>query len=262
MDSKRLRAEHALYGLGVFGTARALYALTSSGKRARQDRIKNRKFYSQFISSGDLVFDIGANLGSYADIFASLGALVVAVEPNPDCVSHIRRSYPKKSINVINAAVGQDSGLGTIRLAKRSDMSSMSEDWIRAIQKAQNLEDSIWENELTVPVITLNSLIAKYGVPNFIKIDVEGLEEAVLRGLSVQPPLLSFEFNTNFLDTALRCTQSLPAASHCLFNFALGEPQKLELERWVDAEQLCFALKSLDPASGYGDVFVRMEPSS
>jgi FkbM family methyltransferase len=258
MDSKRLKAEQVLYGLGVFGAARNFYGLTN-GRRARQDRVEKRHFYSQFISTEDLVFDIGANLGSYADIFASLGAKVVALEPNPDCVNHIRWSYPDRSIDTISAAVGKSPGVATIRLARRSDMSSMSAGWIQAIRKAHNLDDSVWDVELTVPVVTLDSIIAKYGVPKFIKIDVEGLEEDVLQGLSVQPPLVSFEFNTNFLDSALKCTQLLPAAAHSRFNFAIGEPHKLELSNWVDASQLCSALERLDPASGYGDVLVRLE---
>jgi FkbM family methyltransferase len=262
MDSKRLKAEHVLDGLGLFGPARAIYGLTPSGRRAREDRSRKRDFYSQFIAAGDLVFDIGANLGSYADIFASLGARVVALEPNPDCVYHIRRSYPGPSIDVVNAAVGRHPELATIRLAKRSDMSSMSADWIQAIRKAQDLDDAVWDRELTVPVVTLDSLVARYGAPKFIKIDVEGLEEDVLQGLSVQPPLLSFEFNTKFLGSALRCVQLLPGAAHSEFNFAVGEPHRLELTSWVDASQLSSALKQLESASGYGDVLVRMDANT
>lgn len=258
MDSKRLRAEDVLHGLGVFGISRALYGFTSSGRRGREDRARKRHFYSQFLASGDLVFDVGANLGSYADIFASLGARVVALEPNPDCVSHIRRSYSGQAIDVVNTAVGRDPGLATIRLAKRSDMSSMSADWIQAIQKAQTLDTSVWERELTVPVVTLDSLIARYGIPKFIKIDVEGLEEEVLQGLSVQPPLLSFEFNTNFLSSALRCTRLIAATDRSEFNFAIGEPHRLELSQWVDGQELCSALEFLDRSIGYGDVFARM----
>jgi FkbM family methyltransferase len=191
-----------------------------------------------------------------------LGARVVALEPNPDCVYHIRRSYPGPSIDVVNAAVGRHPELATIRLAKRSDMSSMSADWIQAIRKAQDLDEAVWDRELTVPVVTLDSLVANYGTPKFIKIDVEGFEEDVLQGLSVQPPLLSFEFNTKFLGSALRCVQLVPAASHSEFNFAVGEPHRLELSSWVDASRLCSALERLDPAIGYGDVLVRLDANT
>lgn len=255
MDAARLKAEHVLYGLGLYGPARALYRLTPSGRRATQDRIRKRAFFSQFVSQGDLVFDVGANLGNYAEIFASLGAKVVALEPNPDCVSHIRRSYPGPSIDVINTAVGAIPGVATIQLARRSDMSSMSSEWIDAIRNAQRLEGSVWADQLTVPVVTLDSLIAKYGTPKYIKIDVEGFEENVLAGLSALPEFLSFEFNTNFLDAAFRCLDRLPRMAGCLFNFVMGEPFSLELDEWVDAGELRQKLQLLPADRGYGDIF-------
>jgi FkbM family methyltransferase len=261
MDATRLKAEHVLYGLGLYGPARALYRLTPSGRRAANDRVRKRAFYSRLVGPGDLVFDVGANLGNYAEIFASLGAQVVALEPNPDCVSHIRRSYPRNSIDVVNTAVGSSPGVATIRIAQRSDMSSMSSDWIDAIRNAQRLEGSVWADQLTVPVITLDSLIEKFGPPKYIKIDVEGFEENVLAGLSALPELLSFEFNTNFLNAAFRCLDRMPRPSGCRFNFVIGEPFRLELDEWVEAGELREKLQSLPPERGYGDIFVQGSPS-
>lgn len=59
------------------------------GREAGKHREKLRKFYSQFLSPGDLVFDIGANVGVYTEVFSSLGSRVVAVEPNPIYVRYI-----------------------------------------------------------------------------------------------------------------------------------------------------------------------------
>lgn len=256
MDAKRLRAENVLYGLGLLGPARTIYGLTAGRDAKRQRRLK-RDFFSRLLAPGDLVFDVGANLGSYAEIFASLGARVVALEPNPDCVSHIRRSYPGPLIDVIGTAVGASAGVATIRLAERSDMSSMSADWIQAIRAAQGLDEKIWANQITVPVITLNSLIEKYGMPKFIKIDVEGFEESVLSGLSTRPAILSFEFNTNFRDATLRCLRRLKQVEDCSFNFVTGEPFRFELSEWVEFEQICAKIGSLRENCGYGDIFVR-----
>jgi FkbM family methyltransferase len=261
MDAKRLKLEHALYGLGLFGPARKLYALTV-GREAKRQRELKRNFFSRLLSPGDLVFDVGANLGSYSEIFASLGARVIALEPNPDCVSHIRRSYPLPSIDVVGTAVGSSAGVATIRLAERSDMSSMSPDWIHSIQDAQRINDSVWAREITVPIITLDSLIERYGIPKFIKIDVEGFEESVLSGLSKQPPILSFEFNTNFLDAAIRCLRSLGNAAGCSFNFVIGEPVKFELKEWVDVNRLCTRLQALGKEVGYGDIFVKLNSTN
>lgn len=52
-------------------------------------RVALRSFYAQFISPGDLVFDIGANVGSYTEMFLRLGAKVVAAEPNRECALRV-----------------------------------------------------------------------------------------------------------------------------------------------------------------------------
>jgi FkbM family methyltransferase len=256
MDANRLRLEHALYGLGLFTPARKLYALTA-GRKGRRDRTRKREFFSHLLNQADLVFDVGANLGNYSEIFASLGAKVVAVEPNLECVYHIRRSYPSLGIEVVSASVGASSGVASIRIAERSDLSSMSREWIDAIRQIQKFDDSVWAAEVPVAVITLDSLIQKYGTPKFIKIDVEGFEENVLAGLSTLPPLLSFEFNTHCIDSAFRCLERVPLRKDYLFNFVVGEPFKFELENWVDLQAIRGALEKLPKQSGYGDIFVR-----
>jgi hypothetical protein len=67
------------------------------------------------------------------------------------------------------------------------------------------LKEGITVPDVVVPIITLKSLIAHFGEPAYVKIDVEGYEIDVLRGLSWQPPLLSFEFHHAELDTAYAC---------------------------------------------------------
>src|SRR4051794_16322556 len=52
-----------------------------------------RRLYRQFVRPGDLVFDIGANRGGKCAAFLRLGARVVAVEPNPGCVTALRRRF-------------------------------------------------------------------------------------------------------------------------------------------------------------------------
>ena len=46
-------------------------------------RTKMRDLYGPYVRRGDLVFDVGAHMGTYTEVFVELGAKVVAVEPNP-----------------------------------------------------------------------------------------------------------------------------------------------------------------------------------
>jgi FkbM family methyltransferase len=213
-----------------------------------------RAFYSSLLPNGALIFDIGANVGTMTVIFASLGARVVAVEPNPDCTRHIELSTSRKSVDVLQAAVGECNGLAQLEISDRKDkMSSFSGEWREAIAKQNQDYVGMWNRTLAVPMITLDSLVQRYGVPFYIKIDVEGHEEQVLNALSQCPPLLSFEFNRMFLDPALRVIDNR-IFDQCSFNYTLVDPAGFELQTWVDRTELKKTILGLKGSAGLGDM--------
>jgi FkbM family methyltransferase len=253
----RRRIEEFLWATGLHTAARALYKATV-GRQSAELRESMRCFYGSLLPAGALVFDIGANVGVMSQIFASLGARVVALEPNMDCVRHIQPSYQDAEIEVIQAVAGPKDGLATLSVSdERDDLSSLSKDWIVAIQRQHGEYSGLWAREMTVPMLKLDTLVQNYGVPYLIKIDVEGFEEQVLQGLSVQPPLLSFEFNMAYLEAAFRCLDRELFAGKSQFNFAMGDPVRFELATWITTEQLKEALATIGKVDGYGDVFVR-----
>jgi FkbM family methyltransferase len=147
-----------------------------------------RDLFRPYIESGDLVFDIGANRGHYAEVFHELGGRVVAVEPNPALVQQIRRNYGRRLLDVVCAAVGERKGEAEFHLAGDDQHSTLSERWQALSPEAD------WRGTVTVPVVTVDMLIDEYGAPGFVKIDVEGHEPQVLRGLSYPVPALCFEW--------------------------------------------------------------------
>src|ERR1700740_1742816 len=67
--------------------------------------------YAQFVTPGDLVFDIGAHVGDRVAAFRRLGARVVAVEPQPAVVRTLKLLYGARSDVAIEAkAVGRSAG--------------------------------------------------------------------------------------------------------------------------------------------------------
>ena len=103
--------------------------------------------------------------------------------------------------------------------------------------------------------MTLDALIARYGVPAFIKIDVEGFEDAALHGLSQPVQALSFEFTTIARDVTMGCLRAgLSWLGSYRYNFAPGESQILTFERWLSVEEVADFLSNLPHAANSGEV--------
>jgi FkbM family methyltransferase len=253
--------EELLWVSGLHAPARFLYSFTF-GRQAALARNKMREFYRGILPPGALVFDIGANVGVLSAVFASLGAKVVALEPNPDCVRHIQLSYGEKQIEVIQAAAGAKNGLAVLNVSDEIDVrSSVSDDWMKTMGGQDESYRGIWTRKNVVPMLTLDTLIEHFGMPQFIKIDVEGFEEKVLSGLSAQPPMISFEFTAAFLAPAMRCLDMEVFREGSKFNFAYnadwGYPARLENETWLEKKDLKKPLSDIEGSDKQGDIFVK-----
>lgn len=251
-----------MWVLGVHAAARRIYRATS-GRRAAEGKAELNRFYSSLLPTDVLVFDIGANTGQYAEALESAGARVIAVEPNSDCVRHIELSYASRRIQVIQAAVGGRNGLAEIKISdERDDVSTLSVAWMTTLKSHHDNYLNLWNRVNVVPMVTLDALIEHYGLPHYIKIDVEGFEEAVLDGLSVQPHLLSFEFNLAWLKIALACLDKLIFSGNSSFNFVWGtSPGEFQLSNWLSLKEFKEKVISLESSPGardrHGDIFIR-----
>ena len=215
------------------------------------------RFYSQFVSRGDLCFDLGANRGNRTAVFRALGARVLAVEPQSECARLLRMAFClDRRVKVAEVAVGQSQGEAEMLIASVDAVSSLSEDWIQAVTDSGRFGSIKWTERRRVRVATLDALISSYGLPRFIKIDVEGFEREVLAGLSSQVPFLSFEFTPEFSDRAFHCADRACELGMPLFNYSPSESMELAFPRWVSAARLKRELASLgrDPRV-FGDVY-------
>ncbi|MFC4108581.1 FkbM family methyltransferase [Micromonospora zhanjiangensis] len=217
------------------------------------------RFHADFVGPGDLAFDLGAHVGDHVGSFRRLGARVVAVEPQPACARAIRAIYgTDENVALVEAACGAEPG--RIRLYVNSDnptVSTTSTRFLRAADGAPGWAQERWDRELDVPIVTLDGLIDAYGVPAFVKIDVEGFEDAVLAGLGRPLAALSFEFTTIERPVALRCLTRLAELGFRRFNLALGDTMALALPGWLSADELARHLLALPRDANSGDVYCR-----
>jgi FkbM family methyltransferase len=237
--------------LGLYGMLRRLKRLLSSSDR---NKFKSElRLYSQFISRGDLVFDVGANFGAKAEIFLALGARVIAFEPQPDCVRELKARCSSSDLTVLQTAVGSSIGTATLFLNEHAGQASISDTWFS--------DGRI--GSIVVPLTTLDDTIKTYSVPSFCKIDVEGFELEVIKGLNQKIKGCSFEYHTDddSVKSTLACIKELKKLGAILVNITFGECSDLLWNDWVTAEQFEIDFPSQVPKHeylDYGDVFVRI----
>jgi FkbM family methyltransferase len=223
----------------------------------RHNRSAMDRLYARFVKHGDLVFDVGSHVGDRIAAFRRLGARVVACEPQPALVKTLRLIYGRDAgVTIEPVAVGANAGEIALRInLDNPTVSTASAEFVQASQGAPGWEGQVWGKSIKVAMTTLDALIARHGMPAFIKIDVEGFEAQALAGLTQPVAALSFEFTLIQRDVAQACIRRCAELGYVRYNAALGESQMLAHAGWQNAEAIGHWLEGLPMEANSGDVY-------
>ena len=219
---------------------------------------KKVDFYRSFIEKGDIVYDVGANIGNRIDGFLNIGARVIAFEPQKDCQKILNEKFGNK-ITSLRMGLGAKSGFKKLYISNANTISSLSKDWIESVQKTR-FKDYRWDKGSYIRITTIDKMIQKHGFPKFIKIDVEGYEIEVLKGLNKIVPYISYEYCTpENTQGALRCLNYLAYLNPNIeCNFSVGESMELNLKKWIIHEEMLKIIGSKEFSSTqFGDIYIK-----
>ena len=158
-----------------------------------------------------LFFDIGANIGSWAAANIAPGVTIISIEASPRTYTQLSGNVKRfPGVTALHYAVASttEPTITFYHCNSADVLSTLDRDWLSSpSSRFAQYKNSI--TECTVPAITIDKLIERYGVPDLLKIDVEGAENIVLQSLTQKVPLLCFEWASEWKDKNIQCIERL-----------------------------------------------------
>jgi FkbM family methyltransferase len=235
---------------------------TVADRRLLADRDAEVAFYLDLLKGfkpGALIFDIGANEGAKTDIFLRMGARVIAVDPDESNATVLRQRFQgyrfrQRPVVIVPKAVSDHEAIETMWIdAPGSAKNTLSRKWVDVLRTDRDRFGTSLEFAETrqVATVTLQQLMREYGVPHFVKIDVEGAEPLVLKGMQQPVPYLSFEVNLpEFRPEGLECLDLLRRIEpEGRFNYAVDCRVGLALTEWLPAAEFSKVLEACQEPS-------------
>lgn len=220
---------------------------------------KRKQFYSQFLNANDTVFDVGANYGNRVIPFLNLGCKVIAIEPQEKCNKYLENKFGNQ-IQIIKKGLSTKEEIKEFYISNSSTISTFSKDWLDKVKDGR-FKHYEWNKVEKIEMTTLDKVIAEFGKPRFIKIDVEGYELEVIKGLSTSIPYISIEYNVpENTDKSIGCIEHLyNIENNCKFNYSVGESMQLELKDWLLKDEF-ITLINTDSfvKTSFGDIYIKM----
>ena len=228
-------------------------------------RIKNKEyirsldqdynFFKKILIKNEIIFDIGSNQGDKAYVFSKLAKKVILFEPNKQdykILNYRFKNNNKVIIENIAIAKKKENKRYFLVLKKNNAYNTLN------YKRQKFLENKFTKSvrKSYVKTESINFYIQKYGIPNFIKIDVEGLELEILKNLKIEYKkkisIICFEANIPlFLKETLMIINLF---YNNFFNLRIWDKYEFVYKKNVTARELKSYLKNVQDKTF--DIFI------
>ena len=172
----------------------------------------------------NLIFDIGFNVGEFTQTCFNKykDCSIIAVEANPNlCNAVSQHFFTNYNFSLLNNLVSnkEDEEIDFYISHATTGVSTASTEFMnnsRFTQGSKNLpQNSVsWAPPVKVQSTTVDAMIERYGMPDLIKIDVEGYELNVLSGLTQKANDICFEWHEEERDNLYKILKHLQSLGY------------------------------------------------
>ena len=186
-----------------------------------------------------LMFDIGANRGDAVVAGLNKGYKVVALEPGPRVFKELVSNFIyDKNVIPLKFAVSDTND-------QQVEFYECVEDGLSTIERSWLTDPSMpYEGKefrtISATTITLDTLAKIYGKPDLIKIDVEGAEWFVFKGMTKKYNTLTFEWTINTVDQHIEQIKYLQKLGYTKIGPQFIEHHLQEPKEWFEIKSFDF----------------------